>query len=69
MFIISFLLKHPTKITGALLVGLGAIQANITQLQQILTPKQFAWVTIGLGSLVAILGFINTSKAIEPSAP
>lgn len=66
MFIIAFLLKHPQKITGALLVGLGAIQANITQLQQILTARQFALATVGLGCLVAVLGFINTTKPNDP---
>ncbi len=69
MFIIAFLLKHPQKITGALLVGLGAIQANITMLQQILTPRQFAFTTIAVGCVVAVLGFINTQKPNDSGEP
>lgn len=56
---LSWLGRHKTKITGMFLVIAGSIQANTTVLQSVLTPAQFAWFTVGVGCLVAALGFIN----------
>lgn len=59
---LAFLNSHKTKITGFLLVIAGALQANTTVLQGVLTPTQFAWFTVGVGCVVAGLGFINGSN-------
>jgi hypothetical protein len=58
----TFLNSHKTKITGFLLVIAGALQANTTVLQAVMTPAQFAWFTVIVGCIVAGLGFINGNK-------
>ena len=57
-----FLNRNKTKITGMMLVAIGSVQANSALLQSVLTPKQFAWVMVGGGVLVATLGFLNNPK-------
>lgn len=59
MRFLSWLNQHKTKITGFLLVVAGSLQANTTMLQSVLSPAQFAWFTVGVGCLVAALGFVN----------
>ena len=61
MIIIRFLNAHKTKIVGLLLAALGSVQANSGAIQSIISPQHFAYLTIGAGVLVAILGFINSS--------
>jgi bacteriorhodopsin len=58
--VIKWILRNPTKITGAIIVVIGALQTNTTALQALMTPKQFAWFTVGAGAFVALLGFVNT---------
>jgi len=59
MSILAFLNAHKTKITGALLVVAGALQANASTIQGMVSPKGYAWFTVGVGCLVALLGFLN----------
>lgn len=59
MKFLLWLNQHKTKITGFFLVIAGSLQANTTMLQSVMTPAQFAWFTVGVGCLVAALGFIN----------
>jgi hypothetical protein len=54
--------NHKTKITGLLMVVIGSLQANSAVLEQLLSPKQFAWFTVGAGVVVAGLGFLNSQK-------
>ena len=56
---IAFLNTHKTKITGALLVLAGALQANSTTVQSLMPPRAYAYFTLCIGCLVAVLGFIN----------
>jgi hypothetical protein len=58
----NFLKTHPQKLTGLLLVVIGSVQANLTMLQPLVSPKAFAVGTMITGALVAALGFINTTK-------
>lgn len=51
--------RHKTKITGLMLVVIGALQANAPAMQALMTPRQFAWFMVLAGVLVAILGFLN----------
>jgi uncharacterized protein YejL (UPF0352 family) len=57
--ILAVLNRHKTKITGAVLVVLGAVQANATALQAALSPQAYAWTMVGAGCFVALLGFLN----------
>jgi len=59
----SLIRNHKTKLTGALLVAIGAFQANSEAFRTLVSPKGFAWITVGLGVLVALLGFINQQVA------
>lgn len=61
----QYLRTHPTRITGFLLVVLGTLQANSPQLQALLSPKVYAFVTIIVGALVAGLGFLNSRRQAE----
>jgi len=60
--ILRSLYNNKTKLTGLLLVVIGALQTNATALQSLLTADQFAWFTVGAGVLVAVLGFMNSHK-------
>ena len=60
--IIAFLKKHPTKITGFMLATVGALQAQASTLQSFLSPRHFAYFTVGAGIVVSILGFINSNR-------
>lgn len=62
----KFINSHKTKMTGAALVALGAIQANAGTVQTLVPPRAYAWLTVALGVLVAVLGFINGSQKDEP---
>lgn len=58
----AFLSRHKTKITGMLLTALGSLQANSQTIQSFVSPKEFAYLTIVLGLLVACIGFLNSSR-------
>lgn len=62
---LRFTNRHKTKITGALLVVIGSLQANAQFMQELLTPRQYAFFTIGAGMFVALLGFLNAPKESE----
>lgn len=62
MNILAWLNSHKTKITGALLVTAGALQANATSIQAVVKPSTYAWFTVGVGVLVALLGFLNSRR-------
>jgi hypothetical protein len=61
------IMDHKTKITGAALAVVSALQATSSSLQAVLPPTQFAWVTTGIGVLVTILGFANSNNQKPPS--
>lgn len=65
---LKFLNSHKTKIVGALLVALGALQANSATVQQMVKPSIYAWMTVVIGVLVAVLGFLNSASKDEPPA-
>lgn len=58
---LSFINSHKTKLTGALLVALGAVQANAGTIQTVIPPRAFAWMTFGIGVMVAVIGFLNSA--------
>ena len=58
----QFLNAHKTKIVGGLIVISGALQANSTAVQSLLSPREYAWFTVGIGVVVAILGFLNSQN-------
>lgn len=60
---LAFLNAHKTKLVGGLLVLAGALQANAGSIQQLVSPRGFAWFTVGIGALVAFLGFLNSQKS------
>jgi hypothetical protein len=62
MKFLRWLNANKTKMTGLLLVLIGSLQANSSAIQQLLTPEQYAWLTVALGLLVALLGFLNNPK-------
>lgn len=59
---LNFLKAHRTKLVGAFLVLAGALQANASSIQSLVTPKQFAWFTVGIGCIVGLLGFLNSQN-------
>ena len=63
---IQWINAHKTKLTGVLLIALGAIQSNATYIQAILSPRGYALAMICAGVFVAVLGFLNNPK---PGAP
>lgn len=48
---------------GLLLVALGAAQANLSQIQALISAKTFALLTMGVGVAVAALGFLKSSDS------
>lgn len=62
---LRFTNRHKTKITGALLVIIGSLQANATFMQELLSPRAYAMFTIAAGMFVALLGFLNAPKESE----
>ena len=60
--LISFLNAHKTKIMGGMLVAVGALQTNSSSVAAMMSPKHFAIFTVGVGVVVAVLGFINSSQ-------
>lgn len=69
MTVLHWINSHKTKITGFVIVVLGAVQANAAHLGTVLTPKQYAIAMVCVGVLVSALGFINTALASRPEAP
>lgn len=53
--------KNKTKITGALLVAFGVVQTQSETVRELLSPVAFSWFTIGVGVVVAVLGFLNSN--------
>lgn len=60
--IITWLDSHKTKLTGLALVLLGSVQANLTHLQAVLSPKSYALATIVVGLIVTAIGFWNSKQ-------
>ena len=56
-------LHHKTKSLGFLMVVVGAAQSNINQIQQYIPPKDYGFIMVGLGVVVAILGFVNSNQS------
>lgn len=65
---LAWLDRHKTKLTGAALVALGAIQSNALLIQPVLSPKAYAALMVGAGVVVSVLGFLN-SRGPEPPDP
>lgn len=59
----ALLKAHRTKIVGGILVIAGALQANASSIQSVVSPHAFAWFTVGIGCVVGLLGFLNSSKS------
>lgn len=62
MNFLTWLNGHKTKITGGLLVVAGALQANATSIQAVVKPTTYAWFTVAVGVIVALLGFLNSRR-------
>lgn len=62
----NYLSANKTKLTGALLVAFGVLQTQSEQIRALLTPNVFAWFTIVVGVVVAVLGFLNSGGSITP---
>ncbi len=60
MKFLTWLNQHKTKITGAVLVAIGAVQANATMLQPLMSPRAYALSMVVAGVVVAVLGFMNS---------
>lgn len=60
MKFLTWLNQHKTKITGAVLVAIGAVQANATMLQPLMSPHSYALAMVLAGVVVAVLGFLNS---------
>lgn len=58
--LLKWLNAHKTKLLGFCLVILGALQANMEALRDVMSVRAFAWLVVGLGMGVAAVGFINT---------
>lgn len=52
--------KSKTMILAAVVAGLGAAQANISDLQEFMTPEAYGYVTFGIGILIAALRVVTT---------
>ena len=60
MKFLTWLNQHKTKITGAVLVAIGAVQANAKMLQPLMSPRAYALSMVVAGVVVAVLGFMNS---------
>lgn len=58
--------RHKTKSLGGLMVVFGAIQSNITAIQDHISKRAYGFVIIGLGVMVALLGFLNSQHDPDP---
>jgi hypothetical protein len=58
------LFDHKTKLVGVVSIICGTLQAS-GQLQSLLSPDQYGWLTIVLGVGTAVCGFLNSAKAQE----
>jgi hypothetical protein len=56
------LFDHKTKLVGVVSIICGTLQAS-GQLQSLLSPDQYGWLTIVLGVGTAVCGFLNSSKS------
>ena len=55
-------LKSKTMFFAMLLAGLGAVQEQLPQLQQYVTPQFFGYFSMGVGVVVAILRIVTTQS-------
>jgi len=55
-------LKSKTMFFAMLLAGLGALQEQLPQLQQFMTPQMFGYFSIGTGVVVAVLRIVTTNS-------
>ncbi len=62
MSITNTINNNKTKITGALLVAFGVLQTQSETIRGLLDERSFAWFTIGVGVIVAVLGFLNSQS-------
>ncbi len=53
---------HKTKVSGYLLIVVGALQTNSSAVQSLISPKQFSLFTVGAGILIAVIGHMNSAK-------
>jgi hypothetical protein len=58
------LFDHKTKLVGVVSIICGTLQAS-GQLQSLLSPDQYGWLTIVLGVGTAVCGFLNSAQAKE----
>ncbi len=61
--ILSFLNNHKTKITGIVQAALGAAILYLPQLQAVMKPIYYGLSMMGIGTLTAVLGFLNSRQA------
>lgn len=57
----NYVNANKTKITGALLVLFGVLQTQSETIRGLLDERAFAWFTIAVGCIVAVLGFLNSA--------
>ena len=60
---LKFLNAHKTKVVGFLLMVIGSLQTNAATVQSMMSAKHFAWFTILIGAVVAVLGFLNSQSS------
>lgn len=59
---IAFFDRVKTRFSGYVVVALGVLLSMGPQLQQVLSAKTLAYVTIGAGVVVALIGHYNANK-------
>lgn len=64
----NYVNANKTKITGALLVLFGVLQTQSETIRGLLDERAFAWFTIAVGCIVAVLGFLNSGGTVAPPA-
>jgi len=60
--VLIFLYNNKTKISGFLLAIVGALQSQAFVIQGWMSEGAFATFTTAMGTLVAVLGFVNGKK-------
>lgn len=68
MKFLHFLDDHKTKILGAFVTALGALQANPELLRQVLSPTAFAWTMLAAGVIITVIGSTNTARQKQKQA-